>query len=163
MKTLNWLLPLLLLLTLTNCEKSTVECCVSSDQFTEFIFGTYYGECMGETCIETFKLENGTLFEDGKDSYGGPFPYPGEWTALSTEKYDLAKDLPASFPNALFDESETTLGIPDAGDWGGIYLEVLTDKGNRFHWNIDTMKDNVPAYLRDFVDELMGVVEQIKD
>jgi hypothetical protein len=136
---------------------------VYPDQFEAFIFGTYYGECMGEGCIETFKLENETLFEDQKDSYAGPFPYPGEWEALSKDKYELAKDLPAAFPSALFEESETTIGMPDAGDWGGIYLEVKTAEGERFYWNIDTVADNLPQYLRDFAAEVQEVVTKINE
>lgn len=162
MKNYSWLV-VTALFSLLSCEKSNTECCVNPDQFSEFIFGTYYGECIGEGCIETFKLEDAKLYEDQKDSYGGPFPYPGEWEALSADQYELVQDLPNEFPNALFDETETTIGMPDAGDWGGIYLEVETVKGNRFYWNIDTMEDNLPEYLRDFAKAVQDAVMKINE
>lgn len=163
MKICNWLF-LITMVTLMSCEKSKTECYVQPpEQFSEFIFGTYYGECGGEGCIETFKIENGTLFEDEKDSYGGPFPYPGEWKALDPSKYELAEDLPNDFPSPLFDEPETTIGMPDAGDWGGIYLEVVTKKGHRLHWNIDTMKDHIPEYLHAFVESLQNTIIKINE
>jgi hypothetical protein len=155
-------LIVLVLFSLLACKKSTVECCVQPDQFQEFIFGTYYGECMGESCIETYKLENETLYEAQQDSYAGPFPYPGAWEVLSNDQYEKVKNLPASFPNALFDETETTIGMPDAGDWGGIYIELEDLNGNRFHWNIDTMKENLPEYLRGFAVEVQAAVMEIK-
>lgn len=118
---------------------------------------------MGEGCIETFRLKDEKLYEDQKDSYGGPFPYPGEWTALENDKYELVKFLPNEFPFALLDETETTIGMPDAGDWGGIYIEVETTKGNRYYWNIDTMEDNLPEYLREFAAEVQEAVMKIND
>ena len=34
------------------------------------VFGLYYGECYGgETCIETYKLQNKSLFEDINNTY----------------------------------------------------------------------------------------------
>ena len=27
------------------------------------------------------------------------------------------------FPSALLDETEVVIGMPDAGDWGGLYIE----------------------------------------
>lgn len=161
MKNYSWVMGMVLF-TMLACNKSTVECCVQLGQFSEFIFGTYYGECIGESCIQTFKLEDGHLFEAQQDSYAGPFPYPGEWDTLSNDQYEKVKDLPASFPHALFDETETTIGMPDAGDWGGIYIEVEDLEGNRFHWNIDTMEDNLPEYLRGFAAEVQAAVMEIK-
>jgi len=162
MKKLIWILPVFLM-TGWSCDKSTVDCCAMPGAFSDFIFGTYYGECLGEGCIETFRLRDEKLYEDENDNYGGPFPYPGEWEQLSDEKYQSVKDLPTSLPDQLFTETETTIGMPDAGDWGGIYIEVEDLEGNRHYWNIDTMKDNLPQYLHDFTDAVQAAVAAINE
>lgn len=144
------------------CEKSGTECCVYPEQFSEFIFGTYYGECIGDDCVQTFKIVDGRIYEDSKDQYLKTAPYEGEWTELDHSLFEKIAYLPNEFPTALFDEAETTLGMPDAGDWGGIYVEVQTEKGNRFHWQIDTMKENLPEYLHAFVDAVMRAMEELE-
>jgi hypothetical protein len=162
MKKLGWIL-LSLVFVYWSCEKSTTECCVYPQQFPEFIFGTYYGECIGEECVETYKIANSTLYEDEKDQYQKTAPYEGEWVERSNVEYQKVKDLYTALPSQLFDEDETTIGMPDAGDWGGIYLEVQDEMGTRFYWQIDTMKDNIPDYLHSFVDEIMAAVQDLKD
>lgn len=161
MKNYNWLM-VMVFISFLSCEKNR-ECCVMPNQFTEFIFGTYYGECMGEACIETFKLEDERLFEDKNDNYAGPFPYAGDWELLSDKLYEKVRYLPNAFPHALYDETKTTIGMPDAGDWGGIYVEVETVEGNRFHWNIDTMEDNLPEYLHEFATAVQEAVMSINE
>ena len=51
---------------LTSCEKEDNLELSKSDYI---IFGHFYGKCMGEQCVEIFRLENEKLFEDTKDQY----------------------------------------------------------------------------------------------
>ncbi|RMG88563.1 MAG: hypothetical protein D6714_00495 [Bacteroidetes bacterium] len=118
------------------------------------IFGHFYGECVGEACIEIFKIENGVLYEDTKDNYPSfSDPYVGEYVALDDAKYQQVKDLPSKIPAELFNETQTVIGQPDAGDWGGYYFEVK-EEGVVYHYLIDKATSNLPDYLKPFADVL---------
>ena len=56
---------LLSTLLMASCKKN------EDDQKNEnyLIFGHYYGECGGETCIEIYCLESSRLLEDLNDNY----------------------------------------------------------------------------------------------
>ena len=141
-----------LLTGIMSCEKD--ERCGFGD--TEFlVFGHFYGECVGEGCVEIFKLDDSRLYEDTRDQYPGSNDfYQGLFdTQLPAEKYDLVKDLESYFPEALLNETEIIIGQPDAGDWGGIYFELKRGSTHRF-WLLDQMESNMPAAYNDFVDRI---------
>lgn len=114
------------------------------------VFGHFYGECQGEGCVETFKLTAENLFEDSADDYNGQNL---DFTELSNEKFELVKDLKDAFPNQLLSESETTFGCPDCADGGGLFIQ-FADNGSTKSWRIDQNKDNVPSYMRGFIDKV---------
>ncbi|TGE22150.1 hypothetical protein E5K00_18045 [Hymenobacter aquaticus] len=94
------------------------------------------------------------LQEDTQDTYpSSSAPYSGTFVARSPADYTLVKDLIQQVPADLLREKSTVIGSPDAGDWGGYYVEV-TQAGQRRFWLIDTQKRNLPAYLHAFVDTL---------
>ena len=55
----------------TSCKKEEVE--ISNNEY--LIFGHFYGECIGEECVETFKLTDEKLYEDLNDNYSGTEPF----------------------------------------------------------------------------------------
>ena len=123
------------------------------------VFGHFFGECVGEECIEIFKIEDGILYEDKKDNYPSFVnPYDGEYESLPDNLFQAVKDLETLVPDQLLEESETVIGQPDAGDWGGYYFEISQD-GVRNHYRIDKMKDNLHEYLKDFADVLANYIE----
>ena len=93
---------------LTSCEKDDNLELSTSDYI---IFGHFYGKCVGEQCIEIFRLENEKLFEDTKDQYpnSGEF-YGGIWVQLSQQKFNDTKNLTKYFPTDLLKETETIIG-----------------------------------------------------
>jgi hypothetical protein len=118
------------------------------------IFGDFYGECGGEGCIDIYKIENENLYEDTKDLYPSwETPYDGNYVKLSTSKYNEVNSLLQKFPEKLLHETDTVLGMPDAGDWGGYYIEIHHNNQRRF-WLIDKMGAGAPAYLRPFLEDL---------
>lgn len=150
------LLPVLFVF--TNCQKDEDS---PSGSIDYVVFGQFYGECIGETCIEIFKIENGELFEDTKDNYPSFVnPYEGEYILLDNSLYIEVSDLETKIPDALFDKTETVIGSPDAGDWGGYYLEVMKD-GIQYHYRIDKMATNLPTYLQDFAAELESYLAKV--
>ena len=127
------------------------------------IFGHFYGECWGEECVEIFKIENENLYEDTTDHYPfGNAPYDGMYVPLSSAKYELVKDLVTHVPNQLLNETDTIIGIPDAYDQGGYYLE-LEEAGNVRFWMIDSDTGNIPGYLHAFTDTLNNYIGRISD
>lgn len=114
------------------------------------VFGHFYGECGGESCVETFKLTDQNVFEDTIDDYSGQNL---DFVALDNQKFELVNDLLDAFPNQLLSASETTFGCPDCADGGGLFIQY-SDNGSTKSWRIDQNKDNVPSYMRNFIDQV---------
>lgn len=118
------------------------------------IFGDFYGECVGEGCIDIYKIENENLYEDTRDLYPSwENPYDGNFVQLPADKYNEVNTLLQKFPEKLLHEKDTVLGMPDAGDWGGYYIEIQHNNQRRF-WLIDKMGSGAPAYLGPFLEDL---------
>ena len=124
-------------------------------------FGNFFGFCQGESCIEIYKLENGVLYEDSEDQYPSPQGNAYNWIARQDEDFQLAEPLIDDFPNQLFDEVDQVIGMPDAGDWGGVYVTLERD-GTRSIWLIDYVDQNIPTYLHEYTAEIKRIVEVLK-
>lgn len=158
MKTFQCIITGLFLLIITSCQDQPIELRASD----YLIFGHFYGECAGEGCIEIFKLEQDRLFEDKRDVYPNATDfYKGDYVELSTQKFLITKDIVDSFPKELLDEKNRVIGQPDAGDWGGFYVEY-NYKGTRQFWLLDKAKSNVPAKYHGFMDVLNAKISQLK-
>lgn len=123
------------------------------------IFGHFYGFCIGENCVEIFKLTRENLYEDSNDNYANE---PFNFKKLSNNKFELTKDLIGFFPSELLSEKETILGCPDCADGGGIYIEYSKD-GEVKSWRIDQIKENVPSYLHNFMDKVNTKISLINN
>ena len=118
------------------------------------VFGHFYGECFGEGCVEIFRLEKDRLLEDTNDKYPGATNfYSGNFIQLSEAQFDSVKDIVRYFPETLLNETDTVIGMPDAGDWGGLYVEYCYNGVHKF-WLIDQMKSNVPVKYHEFIDKV---------
>ncbi len=144
------LLALVVLSIVTACNKQNV----SSDYL---IFGHYYGECMGEECIETFKLTDTQIYEDLIDDYSNN---EFEFEKLNTSKFKKAKSLNTSIPAQLIAEKDSTFGCPDCADGGGIFIRHAND-GIIKTWRIDQTKSNIPDYLHDFIDKVNETISEL--
>ncbi|CAH8284828.1 hypothetical protein EV196_101186 [Mariniflexile fucanivorans] len=127
--------------------------CSSKDEIQVYdgdylIFGHFYGFCIGENCVEIFKLTNENLYEDSNDNYASK---PFNFEVLDNAKFEAVKDLVDAFPTKLLDEKEEIIGCPDCADGGGLYIEY-SKNGVVSSWRIDQMKNNVPEYLHPFMD-----------
>jgi hypothetical protein len=115
------------------------------------IFGHFYGECIGENCIETFKLTDSALYEDTLDQYAGSPPFA--FVPMSSELFLQVQDLRDSFPGQLWDETEPILGCPDCADQGGLFIQY-ENEGETRSWRIDQEQSAVPEYLHAFMDQV---------
>ena len=114
------------------------------------VFGHFYGMCVGESCVETFKLTDKKLLEDTIDDYSGQNL---AFIELENDKFEQIKNLIDFFPNQLLNESETVFGCPDCADGGGLFIQY-SENGNIKSWRIDQNKSNVPTYLHNFIDKV---------
>lgn len=117
---------------------------------------------MGEECIEIFKLEKEKLFEDIRDDYPSHTGfYTGNYVQLSQEKFETTKDLIDNFPPDLLTETANVIGDPDAGDWGGLYIEYNFN-GIRKFWLLDQKESNVPEKYHSFIDKVNEKIALLK-
>ena len=155
MNTLKILSIFLFVNALSSCKKDDDADLKSNDYL---IFGHYYGECFGETCVETYKLTNSKLFEDIIDVYAGNGPF--DFKELTNEEYEQVKDLIEYFPAELLDTNEESFGCPDCADQGGLFIQYAHE-GEINSWRIDQSKNQVPAYLHIFMDKVNEKITMI--
>ncbi|MFV0539675.1 MAG: hypothetical protein ACK5MZ_00350 [Aestuariibaculum sp.] len=131
---------------LLGCDSNDNHDTLQKDDY--LIFGHFYGMCIGESCIEIFKLTENALYEDTVDSYTmESFDFE---TLLDTDTFGAVKDLTDYFPQNLWSKNEAIIGCPDCADGGGLYIEY-SKKGTVKKWRIDQTKQNIPDYLHEFV------------
>ena len=143
-----------LLLASYGCDKDCNTFNASAKRPDQFVFGHFYGECGGEGCVEIYKIEDGMLFEDTTDFYPAAFaPHDRIYVALSGEQYEAVKDLFDFFPEELYSEPDNVIGIPDGGDWGGIYVETYFENNpaKSGFWLLDQNAANMPDLYNTFV------------
>lgn len=160
MKFYHFLLCLAAFSLFIRCQKEDLE--LKED--ASLVFGHFYGECLGEQCIETFKLTSEALLEDSEDVYPttNTAPIMGTYTSLDQALFDQVSGLETMLPSELFDQNEVVFGSPDAGDWGGYYL-AYTDGEDDWWWIIDTQKESIPDYLHDLIDEIAEAISTINN
>lgn len=153
----SFLLFILLGLLCISCEKDE-EC-----QKIDYIeFGQYFGFCAGEKCIEVFKLDNASLYEDTTDIYpSGTFEDKRKFVLLSSQKFNLAEQLKNTFPIDLLNETTVVFGIPDAYDQGGIYLRYKSGAVDRV-WLFDNNLGQVPEYMHNYLNEVIRIKELLE-
>ncbi len=152
MKAITPLCFLTVLMALSSCAKEDLSTTIDT-----FIFGHFYGECTGERCIETYKLESEKLYEDVLDRYAGGDHQNFGFQQLPDNLKKQLPDLVSLLPAQLY-QQPSTIGMPDAGDWGGIYLQVRK-QGVTYWWLIDKAEDNLPDWLLPFKQEIEAAIE----
>lgn len=146
-----------------SCEKDKVNSTENLELAGSLSFGTYYGHCRGE-CATIYRIQDGALFAD--DNVTNLYEYfekeiPFQQTALPDSEYQKAKVLLETFPKAILDLQESTIGIPDAHDQGGIFLEYEEADFKR-RWFLDTVIDRLPKDLQDYAKSVRDIMTQIE-
>lgn len=133
---------------LLSCSSDDDALNITDDNF--LIFGHFYGMCGGEGCVETFKLNEKSLYEDTIDDYSGQNM---EFVELENELFEEVRDIEDFFPSQLLNQNETVFGCPDCADGGGLFIQY-SENGILKSWRIDQTKSNVPSYLHNFIDKV---------
>jgi len=147
-------------LTFSACNKEKdEEGDLSTDDY--LIFGHYHGFCSGETCIETFQIEDNSLYEDTKDKYWTLDDF--DFVALSVDQYKKVKDIIDHIPSQLWNEpNEKVFGCPDCYDQGG-YMVQQKKNGTVRSWILDSNPNDVPEYLHDFMQKINDAIILINE
>ena len=138
-----------------SCEKMNDP--LEDDDF--LIFGTFYGECIGDQCVRTYKLTDTELYVDTKKQYAGQ---DYDFELMSDEDFQIAKELDSKFPSKLWDETEQTIGCPDCYDQGGVLIDI-EDNDEKGYWLVDQTTDDIPNYLVPFIEEVNEVVQKLNE
>jgi len=141
---------LIILLVVCNFYNCTSNDSIEINKKDYIIFGHFHGMCIGENCIENFKLTGDTLYEDLKNDYSHT---DFEFVAMNNDKFEQVKNLMDFFPSKLLNEKESVLGCPDCADQGGLFIE-LSKNGIVKSWRIDSQKEAVPSYLHSFMNKV---------
>jgi hypothetical protein len=156
----HFLIFFLLTALLLSCRNDDLTTLKTDSETAYFVFGSYYGECAGDQCVSYFVIENEKLYKIASHQYPKPAVTMANYIPLPQNSYEAVSDVVA-FPENLLKEKDTVLGCPDCGDWGGLYIEVISN-GEKKYWFIDKMKSNLPAYLHDYVDLVNERIEFLK-
>lgn len=152
---------IIIILTLVSCQQDDIKQSESNPDY--IIFGHFYGECIGEKCVEMYKLTNNHLYEDTNDRYPNSNErYVGNFELLDDALFEKVKGLNGAIPVALLTTDKKIIGQPDAGDWGGLYFEISTD-GKKGFWLIDKKEENLPDDLKPFVKEVENSISLINN
>lgn len=143
---------LTVLMAMSSCAKEDLNPSIDT-----LIFGHFYGKCSGEQCVETYKLENNILYEDVLDQYAGGDHQNFGFQQLPDNLKKKLPDLSSLLPAQLYKEA-STIGMPDAGDWGGIYIQVRK-QGVSHWWLIDKAEYNLPTWIIPFKQEVENAIE----
>ena len=151
------LAAIFLLSSAMSCEKDEIQ---ELENDATLIFGLVYGFCQGD-CAQLFKLEGDNLYEDdGIDRLQAEQTLLFKETPRSSTDYDLAAVLRSDFPENLINNPDTIIGIPNAYDQGGIYIEYKDGETDRF-WMLDTNLDALPENLRPYADRVKNIWSEL--
>ena len=156
MRTIKFLILGLGILILSSCNKENTNTAAEMDYL---IFGHFYGECIGESCVQTYKITDTKLYVDLAKNYSGE---DLNFQAMSASKFNKVSNLRASIPEQLLDETEGVIGCPDCHDQGGLFIQY-SNNGIIKSWRIDNSKDAVPMYLREFMNKVREDIDLINN
>lgn len=148
----------LLVILFTACDKEQMK----ADEY--IIFGSFYGMCAGEQCVETFKLTKDNLYEDRLDEYPDRTNFfKGDFEKMDKKFYNSLALSQSDFPEELVEtESGTVFGCPDCADGGGLFIEYKIGSTHKF-WVIDNSKYQVPEYLHPFMDKVHAEITRLSE
>lgn len=157
----NTLCMLSFLIIISSCSDKHDDIKISEADY--IVFGHFYGFCVGEECIEIFKLTPDALYEDTSDTYPRwDRYYEGNYVKLDQDKFDLVKSLPENIPDQLLSDPDRVFGSPDAADGGGVYFAIKQGDQSMF-WVMDQVDQNIPEFLRPFKDKINESIALINE
>ena len=149
----------------TSCKKDTENlqpqalAGESVESTNSFVFGKTIVKCATGDCAEFYKIENGALYPDITVHNDGTEPIPFSKTALSNEKYLIAKELEATMPDYMRSRPNQDFGCPNCYDQG-LYRVESINNGVVTYWHLDTNISALPAEVQPWAQRLESVLAQ---
>ena len=125
------------------------------------VFGSFYGECIGNNCVKMYKIENGVLSGDHSEFYVWNSFYEGSFFTMPQSEYDLVKKIINYIPPSLLVEPQGNIGSPNSHDQGGLYLELNVNYSRKF-WKIDMDTIAIPHYLIPITDTIKTYIQRLQ-
>jgi hypothetical protein len=124
------------------------------------VFGQFYGECVGENCVQIFKVTQESLYKSDLKQYPKRTEfYNTTYSEAASTYHSEALTLLTTIPRLLKDTvSNTEFGCADCADGGGLYLEYKTGNTHKF-WIIDKVRSNISTELHPYVQQVENVLE----
>ena len=140
-------------------------CCINRQnkewKFDYILFGTFAGYCIGEQCIEIYKIQTSKLFEDTADTYPNLTPNPlRKYVLLEDSIYQKIKNFQDSIPLEILNEPSKTFGCPDCADGGGNYIKLYFKNGQTKEFLIDRSYTNSMSAMPIYATKLTIQIEQ---
>jgi hypothetical protein len=108
------------------------------------------------------KIVSKNSFEDINDVYPGTITQTvPNYVQLPNQKFLVTQDLMTFFPPELLNDSNAIIGMPDASDGGGLYIEYNFN-GIHKKWQIDQFQQNVPQRYHTFMDKVNEKINQLQ-
>jgi len=123
------------------------------------IFGRYFGHCLGEECVNIYKLTGNALYKDTSKAF---VMTDFEFVPMDQSDFEVAGSLIQQLPAQLLKSTESFFGCPDCHDQGGMYIALSTNEEIRT-WRIDTDKRKVPGYLHHYMNQVNQILENLSD
>jgi hypothetical protein len=145
------LLLTIIIILFSACQKNALS---PENQLTDgyLIVGIYHGECVGN-CFKAYKIDDSGVYKAVNVKYfTGPLK-DLQWEKLNNQDTQAFENLRNDFPSQLYTVPENYIGMPDAHDQGGWYIETSVD-GEKKYWQIDTVVERLPNYLKPYVEKL---------
>lgn len=118
------------------------------------VFGHFDGYCAGEACVDFYKLTADDLLESNIDDYTENGFYSFEdFYALSSDKFNLVKDLWDFIPPELWQENVTHIGQAEVSDVGSLYFEIKKGADHRY-WVFENGDFDMPEVYRMFMAKI---------
>ena len=92
--------------------------------------------------------------------YEANISYVGNCISVTQQQYELVKDLKNMIPQNLYGKIKLVVGDTETAGGKGIYVEGNYQRTGFKHY-INADKNLAPAYLHNFVDEVLDSIEKI--
>jgi hypothetical protein len=160
-KTTIYLFSLLLLLALVvlSCSKKDIAVAPTP----RFVFGTSYGNCLGD-CDRYYAVKDGQVYRADGEYTPGPLVLDN--SPLPSPKSVIAKQLLQDLPSYLLDHPDQTFGCPDCRDQGAIHIEYVPNTASDLpyiaKWHIDTDTSAIPVEIRKYTWQVMNAISELE-
>ena len=137
-------------------------CSGEEDINDAFIIGTFFGECLGESCVEVFKISEASIFEDRSDLYPSGIDDGRDFQKVDGNAKVFFDQISNAFPISLLNMKDEVYGCPDCADQGGVYLKLIKDNKEDGYWIFDNFTDDVPEEYHKLMDVIRRIAQSLE-